>query len=113
MIQINKYRFSIVKILSQYMNGIRGKYVFLLLLSSVSVILIFIEPTFYRIFINDVIMDAQRNKLKVVVIGYAATFLLNTGIGYAKYHISYTIKYRLRYAVKHKVLRNSLFYNNM
>lgn len=113
MIQINKYRFSIVKILSQYMNGIRGKYVFLLLLSSVSVILIFIEPTFYRIFINDVIMDAQRNKLKVVVIGYAATFLLNTGIGYAKYHISYTIKYRLRYVVKHKVLRNSLFYNNM
>lgn len=113
MIQINKYRFSIIKSLYGYTNGIRSKYVILLIISLISVTITFIEPVFYRTFINDVVMDAQRNKLTVVAVGYITVFFINTVIGYSKYHISYTVKFRLRYNIKAVIFKNSLLYKNL
>jgi len=108
MIQTNKYRLEILRLLFRFMDNIKWNYVLYVLMLIFSTVLVFIEPLNYRAFINDVIMDGQKNRIIYVVIGYVSLYIVNTTIEYAKYYTGYRIKYNYRCNIKSKVLTNYL-----
>ena len=58
------------------------------------------QPIFYKIFIDDVILRQELSKLFYVVIGYLSIFAINTIIGYIKYYSNNRLVNRVTFKVK-------------
>lgn len=104
------YRCSIVKFLNKYAFGKRR---FLLLNFSLSLLLMsisFVNPLFYKMFINKVILQKRLEALSVVVIGYLSLFILKYIILILKNYSRNCIVNRTMYRIKYS-LWTSFFSN--
>lgn len=63
----------------------------------------FITPQFYKIFIDNVIVAGDFSKIIIVVIGYLGIFFIGVGLGYLKNYSSYTLVNTTLYRIKHKI----------
>lgn len=98
-----KYRLKFLKSIFPYTKGVRRFFIFNLFLSLIMLILNFINPLFYKIFIEDVIINSQFNKIIIVIIGYIGVFLLNTLIGYLNCYSDFKLVKTVLYKVKLKI----------
>lgn len=94
------YRFMMLKRLRPYTKGV----VFFFCLNIVfSFVLMGCElgtPVFYKIFINQVIIERQFEKICLVFAGYLFLFALSSVAGYLKTHVSYRVQNTVLYRVK-------------
>jgi len=98
-----KYRLKVLKVLFPYAKGVRRFFVLNLALSIISMLLGFINPQFYKIFIDEVILAGNISKIIVVIIGYLGIFFIGVALGYLKNYSSYTLVNTTVYRVKHKI----------
>mgnify|MGYP002570578852 FL=1 len=98
-----KYRFNFLKSIFPYTKGVRRFFIFNAFLSLILTALSFINPLFYKIFIEDVIINSQFNKIIIVIIGYIGVFLLNTLIGYLNCYFNFKLVKTVLYKVKLKM----------
>lgn len=103
-----KYRISVYKELIKYSEGLKLPFIINVLISIVMLILNFIEPTYYRMFIDEVILNSAIYRIYTVCFGYSIIFMIRVAIKYIKQYINYTIENTLLYRIKLKVLNRSL-----
>lgn len=108
MIKKIKYRISVYKELAKYSEGLKLPFIINILMSIVVLILNFIEPTYYRMFIDEVILNSAIYKIYTVCFGYSIIFMIRVAIKYIKQYINYTLENTLLYRIKLKILNQSL-----
>lgn len=103
MMNRNKYRIRMLRRLWPYTKGI---VVFFWLNVIFSLVLMGCElavPVFYKMFINQVIIERQFTQIYVVFAGYMVLFFINSGAGYGKTYFMYRVENTVLYRVKEKL----------
>ena len=100
-----RYRLKIIKAFFPYAKGVRRFFVLNLLLSVISMLLGFITPQFYKMFIDQVIIAKKFSSITIIVIGYLGVFFIGSAIGYLKNYSSYTFVNTVLYRIKHKIFK--------
>lgn len=95
-----KYRIKMLFLLKPFAKGVKKFYFLSFMLSLAGLILSFVQPLFYKIFIDDVILNQQLSKLFYVVVGYLSIFTINAIIGYVKYYSNNRLVNRVTFKVK-------------
>ena len=86
MIKRIKYRLTFLKTIFPYAHGVKRFFVFNFIFSIIALGLSFIIPVFYRIFIEQVVLQGQLNRFLWVLAGYLSICAMNILMGYAKFH---------------------------
>lgn len=97
------YRFTMLKRLRPYTEGV---VVFFCLNIFFAFVLMGCElgmPVFYKMFINQVIIERQFEKIYLVFAGYLSLFAVSSVAGYLKTHVSYRVQTTVLYRVKQKL----------
>lgn len=101
-----RFRWKVLSELYPYARDMKRYWCIWLLFSAATVVLEFITPVLYKIFINDVILMADLSKMKGVIVGYLLLHCAGVMVGYikicSKYHVTNTFLYRVR----KKILNN-------
>lgn len=71
-------------------------------------ILELITPLFYKLFIDEVILNGKFSFMKFIVLGYIALFLIGTVIGYFKKYGEYKFIHTVIYRIKNKIFQGYL-----
>jgi len=103
-----KYRLLFLKTIAPHTLGVRRFFVLNFLLSMITLVLSFITPVFYRIFIEQVVIQGQFQQFILVLIGYLSICAINIIIGYAKFYGNNRLVNDTVLKIKHKIW-NSLF----
>lgn len=103
MLEKIRYRLKFLKKLYPFANGVKRFFLFQFILSIISMLLGFINPLFYKLFIDDVILGGQFNKMLFVVVGYLGIFLADVLIGYLKNMANYKLVNATLYRVKYRI----------
>lgn len=98
-----KYRFKVLKKLLPFTKGVKRFFAISFLLSAISMSFGFINPLFYKLFIDDVILGGNLNKMMIVVSGYLGIFFTGVIIGYIKNYANYTLVNTTLYRTKFKI----------
>jgi ATP-binding cassette subfamily B protein/subfamily B ATP-binding cassette protein MsbA len=98
-----KYRLYVLKKLLPFTKGVKRFFILNLSLSILSMALGFINPLFYKIFIDDVILGGYFNKMIFVISGYLCIFFIGVIIGYIKNYANYTLVNTTLYRTKFKI----------
>ena len=106
-----KYRKEIIGALLPYTIGVRRYYLMIVLCTSLIMILEFVTPIFYKLFIDEVILNKDFTLMKYVIAGYLAVFGFTTIIGYLKKHAEYTFIHSVLYKVKKQIFLEYLKMN--
>ena len=86
-----------------FANGVKRFFIINILLSIASMILGFINPLFYKLLIDNVILGGQFDKIFYVVVGYLSVFFGGVIIGYIKNYSNYTLVNTTLYHTKFKI----------
>ena len=108
MIKKMSYR---LKILSKFIpsaKGVKRFFILSLSVSAVTLALSFVNPIFYRLFINEVILAARFDMMFFVALGYLGIFFANAALGYLKNYANYTLVNTVLYRVKFKIWQGFL-----
>jgi ATP-binding cassette subfamily B protein/subfamily B ATP-binding cassette protein MsbA len=100
-----KYRLTILKMLRPFASGVIR---FMLLNGLIGLIVMalgFIQPLFYKLFIDNVILLKQLTLMPFVAGGYISIFLLNTLFAYAKNYCTNRLVNRVTFRAKMKILK--------
>jgi len=108
MVEKINYRLRVLKRLLPLAKGVKRFFVLSFLLSIVSMILSFVNPLFYRVFIDDVILRGDFNRIFIVFGGYLIIFIVNVVVGYIKNYANYTLVNTTLYRAKFKTLQGFL-----
>ena len=100
-----KYRLEILRVLKPFSFGVKRFMLFILCISLISMALNFINPVFYKIFIDDVIIAKNLSLMPVVVAGYLSVFAVNIILGYARNYCNNKTVNRVTFKAKIKILR--------
>lgn len=106
MIDRIKYRITMLRALMPYYDGVKKLLIVNLLISFGIMILTYITPILYKIFIDEVIIEGQFQRIKIVLLGYFAVFITNTLLGYMKLFCNNKIVNVSTYRVKMKIWNN-------
>ena len=106
MIDRIKYRITMLRALLPYYDGVKKLLVVNLLISFGIMILTYIYPILYKIFIDEVIIGGQIQRIKIVLLGYFAVFITNTVLGYIKLFCHNKTVNTSTYRVKMKIWNN-------
>ena len=98
-----KYRLKVLRKLLPFTKGVKRFFFLSFLLSIISMIFGFVNPIFYKIFIDDVILGGNFNKMLVVASGYLGIFFASVIIGYIKNYANYTLVNTTLYRTKFKI----------
>ncbi len=98
-----KYRINVLKHLLPFTDGVKRFFILNFALSIISMLMGFINPLFYKLFIDDVILGKQFNKMVFVVVGYLGIYFIGVAIGYIKNYASYTLVNTMLYRTKYKI----------
>ena len=97
------YRIKIIKNLLPFANGVK-RYLFLSFFAGfVMLILNLITPVFYKLFVNEVILQRKFRQMTVVAIGYAVIWLLKLAVGYLRTYSDFYHTKQILYLVKFKI----------
>lgn len=101
-----KYRITVVTKILPFTTGIKKFFVLSFILSVFSMVLGFVNPIFYKIFIDDVILAGEFSKILIVISGYLGIFFIRVIIGYLKNYSNYTLINNTLYRVKLKIWKD-------
>ncbi len=104
MIKRIKYRLQFLKMVIPYAHGVKRFFVFNFIFSLIALGLSFITPVFYRIFIEQVVLQGQLNRFLWVLGGYLSICAINIAMGYAKFHGNNRLINDTVLKIKHKIL---------
>ncbi|MDR0641977.1 MAG: ABC transporter ATP-binding protein/permease [Treponema sp.] len=102
-----RYRNQVVKNLLPFAYGVKRFFFINLLLSLIVMGLSLINPQFYKMFINEVILNRRFNKIAVVVTGYIGIFFCNAILGYIKIYANNRLLNRVLFRAKYKIWRGN------
>ena len=105
MLSKQKYRLTVLKALRPFSFGVNRFMLLNCIISLVVMGLSFIQPLFYAMFIDDVILGGQFSLMVVVVVGYLSVFILNTLLSYAKNYSTNRWVNRVTFRAKMKILK--------
>lgn len=106
-----KYRKEIIGALLPYTIGVRRYYFMIILCTSLIMILEFVTPVFYKLFIDEVILNKDFPLMKFVILGYITVFGFTTIIGCLKKQAEYTFIHSVLYKVKKQIFLGYLKMN--
>ena len=86
MIKRIKYRLRFLRTIIPYAKGVKRFFIINFILSLVALGFSFLTPVFYRIFIEQVVLQGQLNRFLWVLGGYLSICSVNILMGYAKFH---------------------------
>ncbi|MBP1990789.1 ABC transporter ATP-binding protein [Paenibacillus eucommiae] len=101
-----KYRVVLVKRLSPFAFGMKKHFVLIALISGVSGAISLMLPTFYKMFIDQVIIGRNLTVFKVVIAGYVGLFLLDTALSFIRNYSNNRLLNRTVFRIKHRILAN-------
>lgn len=102
------YRWKVIRCLYPYANGAKWHFGILSMVSALIIGLEFVTPVVYKIFINDVIVKADISKIKTVISGYLAIYLVGMFAGYIKVYTKCKVVNTILYYARKKILNNYL-----
>lgn len=86
MIRRIKYRLQFLKMIIPYAHGVKRFFVINFIFSLIALGLSFLTPVFYRMFIEQVVLQGQLNRFLWVLGGYLSICAINIAMGYVKFH---------------------------
>ena len=98
------YRISVIKTIIPFALGIKRFIAYSTLAGIAIAITKFIQPHFYKIFIDDIVLGGQSEKMVWVVCGYLGVFCINAGMSYVKNYAKYSIVNNLLLRIKTQLL---------
>jgi len=99
------YRLKILQMLKPFAIGVKRLLLLNLLLGLIAMALSFIQPLFYRLFIDEVILSQKLSLMPLVVVGYLSVFGVNLGLSYLRNYNTNRLVNRVTFRVKMKILR--------
>ena len=100
-----KYRLKMLRVLKPFASGVK-KYLLLNLILSLCIMLLgFILPLFYKLFIDDVILGGRLAQMPLVAAGYIGVLLAGTGLSYAKNYSTNRLVNTTTFRVRMRILR--------
>lgn len=85
------YRLSVLSKLMPFTHGVRRYFLLICLLSILSMVLSFVNPWFYSIFIDDVILGGDFGRMFIVISGYLGVFVIGVVVSYARNFANYKL----------------------
>ncbi len=101
-----QYRLMFLRKLSPFAAGIKRFLILSAIISCISLALNFIQPMFYRMFIDQVILRMRINVLFTVIIGYLSICVINILIDYVKLYANNRIINRVVFRIKCTIWHN-------
>ncbi len=98
-----KYRYDILVKLKPYAYGVKRFFLLNFVIGLLIMVLSYVNPIFYKLFINKVILNSQFSEIKVVLAGYFTIFFINAGLGYIKNYSNYRLVNHTTFSVKFKI----------
>lgn len=98
-----KYRINVIKTLMPYTKDVKKYLLLIAVCTGLNMILDFVSPMFYKLFIDEVIMNKSFQLMKWVVAGYLGVFLAGVLIMYLKKHSEYRFIHKVLYRIKNKI----------
>lgn len=99
-----KYRLKVLRSLKPFAFGAKRFLLLNLLIGVLVMALAFIQPLFYKMFIDRVILNKEISLMSIVAIGYISVFALNLGLSYLKNYSTNRLVNRVTFRVKMKIL---------
>ncbi|MBU0934193.1 MAG: ABC transporter ATP-binding protein/permease [Spirochaetes bacterium] len=99
-----RYRLALLKLLYAHAYGVRRFFGALVVVSGLALSLAFIQPLFYRIFVDDVIIGRDLPKLSLVLIGYLCCTLTGILLDYLKISCENSVVRLTMYRLKRHLL---------
>lgn len=85
MIDKIKYRYRFLRLIAPYADGVKRFFVLNFFLSAAILMLGFLPPLFYRVFIDEVVLQGKIQKFVVVLAGYLSVCAMTILLDYAKF----------------------------
>jgi len=101
-----KYRITVLKKLLPFSSGVKRFFALSLLVSVITMVLGFITPLFYKMFIQNVVLNGDIKLMIWVVIGYISILVVNTLLGYIKNYSNNRMINRVTFRSKLKIWRH-------
>jgi len=105
MLEKIKYRLKVLRSLKPFAFGVKR---FLLLNFIIGLFVMglgFVQPLFYKLFIDRVILNKQLSLMPFVAAGYLSVFIINLGFSYLKNYSNNRLVNRVTFRAKMKILR--------
>lgn len=100
-----KYRIKVLYALKPFAFGVKKFLLLNLIISLFIMVLNFVQPLFYKLFINKVILNQEFSLMPYIAAGYLSVFIINSGLSYLKNYNTNRFVNRITFRVKMKILR--------
>ena len=100
-----RYRITVLRTLRPFAFGAKRFLLVNLILAAIVMALGFIQPLFYKLFIDRVIQGKEFPLITRVIIGYFSIFIINSGISYLKSISTNRLVNRVTFRAKMKILQ--------
>jgi len=106
MLEKIKYRLAFLRRIKPFTIGVKRFFLLNTLLSLIGLVLNFIKPIFYRMFIDDVVLQAKINVFIYVLVGYLSICIIEILFGYIKQYGNNRLINRALFRVKYRLWKN-------
>lgn len=100
-----KYRLKVLRSLNPFSFGVKKFLLLNIVIGVVVMTLEFIQPLFYKLFIDRVILNRELSMMSFVAIGYLSVFVLSLALSYLKNYNTNKLVNRVTFRVKMKILK--------
>lgn len=100
-----RYRLKVLCALKPFACGVKRFLLLNLLIGVSGMALGFVQPLFYKLFIDRVIVKQELSLMVVVAVGYLSVFVMSMGLSYLKNYSTNRLVNRVVFRVKMKILR--------
>lgn len=102
------YRLAILKKLNPFAQGVRKYFILVAVISGISMASSLILPTFYRLFVDRVIIGRDVRAFAYVAAGYFGFYVLNTILSFLRNYAGNRLLNKTIFRIKHRLLCNYL-----
>ncbi len=97
------YRLKVIRSLMPFAHGVKRFFVINIFVSLAVMAVSFVTPIFYRLFINQVILNRSFSHMTAVVVGYLGLFVAGVGLAYLKNYCNNRLLNRTLFQAKLKI----------
>lgn len=108
MFKLIRKRISLLKQFFPVLINAKKYYFVLSLCAVIGTGLAYINPEFYKLFINNIIIGKEIGLIPVVLVGYLLVYILNTGLGYIQFFVRNKFSNVSLFSLKCKLLNSIL-----
>jgi len=99
-----KYRLEVLKKLSGFAIGVKKYFLIIIIISCLNVVVSLVTPTFYKMFVDDVIIAKDSKAFIFVVAGYLSMFAINTTLAFLRNYCNNRLLNRTIFSIKRRLL---------